>query len=89
MGRLTEAFRTLATFTFNETLPFAGDVAEGVAEDLVEEAHALLIVYGTLFDEQPDGEMPIRHVHLSKALNGIGSLLALSAFINASARGDR
>ncbi|EJU14957.1 hypothetical protein LH128_01237 [Sphingomonas sp. LH128] len=88
MAHKIEAFQTLATFTFDETTPFAATPGD-LASDLLGEAHAILLVVANLLEEQRDEEPAVRNTHMAKALRATCTLMALSAFATECAQEAR
>lgn len=76
----------LTSFKINDVHSL-GVFADDLATDSLEQAHALTIALGALLDlaEPNTDNPPIRATHLSKALEGICALMALSAFAREAA----
>lgn len=72
----------LLAFRMNSTYPF-DCTADDLSHTSLEEAHAMTIVLHRAIDEATEegtDSTSIRPVHISRALEGIGKLIALSAF---------
>ena len=75
-------FEPLNSFKLNDTLPF--DIsAECLAKGALEEAHALTVVLSLAITETVGAgtkDTPFQTDHVAKAIDAIGTLIALSAF---------
>ena len=84
------AVESLNSFKVNGTLPFS-TTATDLWHSAAEEAHALAIVLAVAIDELvEDGseEIPLRPRHIAKAIDAIGTLIALSIMAGEAAESE-
>lgn len=75
----------LTNFKTNDVTTFGPDPA-ALANEAIEQAHALAIVLSNILTENGDGGHVIRDAHLAKAMDSISFLTALAAFANQAAQ---
>ena len=81
-------FAALGAFQLNRTSPFQCSPTE-LAESSLEEAHALTLMLGLAFNEasdDPEEALPLRPVHVARALDGIRTLISLAAWAGEAER---
>lgn len=76
-----QAISTLNSFQLTHCHPFDTSAAD-LCHSANQQAHALLVTLALSIDElasRGEGELPLRPCHIAKALDGIATLIALSA----------
>lgn len=76
---VTPDISALQRFKIADTTPFGGNPAE-TASDLIGQAYALSLVLSNVLHDPERGKSngAVREFHLSLAIDGLGSLLALA-----------